>query len=121
MKPHVASLWNAIILIAFSAWAYFTSETPSATALIPAGIGVLLLILNPGVKKEAKIPAHIAVLLTLVALIGLYKPLTGAIGRNSTIGIVRVSIMMLSTALALVTFIRSFIEVRKQRKLEENQ
>lgn len=121
MKPHVASFANAIILITFSTWAYFTSETPSTTALIPAGIGLVLLLLNSGVKKEAKIPAHIAVVLTLVALIGLYKPLTGALGREDNIAIIRVVIMMLSTAFALVTFIRSFIEVRKQRKLEENQ
>ena len=88
------------------------------TALIPVFIGGILLVMVPGVKKEAKIPAHVAVLLTLVVLIGLIPPLMGVIKRGSTIGIARVSVMIFSTALALITFIRSFIEVRKRREQE---
>ena len=71
MKAHTASLINALILIALSLWGYFSSETPSMTALIPTAIGVVLLALNNGVKKENKVIAHIAVLLTLLSLIGL--------------------------------------------------
>ena len=83
-------------------------------------IGGILLVIVPGVKKEAKIPAHVAVLLTLIVLLGLIMPLMGALDRGSTVGIIRVAVMIFSTALALVTFIRSFIEVRKKRKLEGN-
>lgn len=121
MKPYIASRINAITLIIFASWAYFSSETPSFTALIPLFIGIVLLLLNSGVKKEAKIPAHIAVLLTLIACIGLIKPLFGAIERNSFIAIVRVCIMLLSSVFAMVTFIRSFIEVRRQRNLNKHK
>ena len=120
MKPYITSFINALILISFGLWAYFTSENPSMTALIPVIIGGILLVMVPGVKKEAKIPAHVAVLLTLIVLLGLIMPLMGALDRGSTIGIIRVAVMIFSTALALVTFIRSFIEVRKKRKLEGN-
>ena len=120
MKPYIASFINALILIPFGLWAYFTSENPSMTALIPVIIGGILLVMVPGVKKEAKIPAHVAVLLTLIVLLGLIMPLMGALDRGSTVGIIRVAVMIFSTALALVTFIRSFIEVRKKRKLEGN-
>ena len=37
----------------------------SITALIPVVLEILL-ILHPGVKKEAMVPAHLAVLLTLI-------------------------------------------------------
>tara|TARA_B100001059_G_C17674081_1_gene496075 strand:- start:154 stop:516 length:363 start_codon:yes stop_codon:yes gene_type:complete len=120
MKPHIASFINAVILISFGLWAYFTSENPSMTALIPVIIGGILLVIVPGVKKEAKVTAHIAVLLTLVVLLGLIMPLMGALDRGSTAGIVRVAVMIFSTAFALLTFIRSFIEVRRKRKLESN-
>ncbi len=119
MKPYLSSLINAIVLVGFGLWAYLTSDNPSVTALIPVFIGVVLLALNPWVKKEAKIPAHIAVVLTLLVFLGLIKPLMGAIDRASSIGILRVSLMLLTTAIALISFIRSFIEVRKQRRLEE--
>ncbi len=114
----MVSLLNAIVLISIGTWGYIGSESPSITALIPVAIGVILLLLNPWLKKENKIIAHIVVLLTFVILIGLFKPLMGAIDRDSTISIVRVSVMMLFTVIALITFIRNFINVRKLREIE---
>ncbi|MEM7431071.1 MAG: hypothetical protein AAF351_03925 [Pseudomonadota bacterium] len=118
MKPHQASLINAVVLIAMSAWAYLASDTPSVTAFIPAAFGVLLLACLPGVKAENKIVAHIAVLLTLVVLVALFMPLRGAIGREDTLAIVRVGLMMATTAFALAMFIKSFIDVRRNRASE---
>ena len=114
MKAHTASLINAILLIVLPLWGYLSSDTPSPTALIPAAIGVILLALNFGVKKENKVIAHIAVLLTLLILIALIKPLMGAIGRADTLAIGRLGAMIISTALAMVFFVKSFIEARKK-------
>ena len=118
MKAHIASLINAILLIGLGLWGYLGSDTPSVTALIPVIIGVLLLVMNPGVKKENKIIAHIAVLLTLIILFGLIMPLRGALGRDDNGAVIRVVIMMLSTLLAMVSFVRSFIDARKKRENE---
>ena len=115
MKAHTASLVNALILIGFGLWAYFGSDTPSKTALIPVGFGAVILFLYRGVKKENKIVAHIAVLLTLLILGGLVKPLTAATGRGDGLAIMRVSVMILSTVGALFFFIKSFIDVRRAR------
>ena len=114
MKAHIASLINALILIGFGLWAYLGSDSPSKTALIPVVFGVVLLILYPGVKKENKIAAHIAVLLTLLILGGLVKPLLGALDRD-WLAVMRVVVMMVSTVAALVFFIKSFIDVRRAR------
>lgn len=115
MKAHTASLINAIALIGLSLWGYLSSATPSFTALIPTIVGAVLLVLNPGVKKENKIIAHIAVLLTLLILFGLVKPFTGAMGRADTPAMIRVAIMILTTIVAMVFFVKSFIEERKRR------
>ena len=116
MKAHTASLLNALVLVVFGLWAYFGSETPSKTALIPAGFGVVLLALYPGVKKENKIIAHVAVLLTLLILGGLVKPLLGALERNDGLAIFRVVAMIATTLLALFYFIKSFVDVRRARR-----
>lgn len=118
MKPHIASLINAILLITLPLWSYFTSKEPSITALIPTFVGVVLLLCNPGIKSENKIIAHVAVLLTLLILFGLIKPLMGAIGREdpNPLAIGRVVVMIISTIVALVTFIQSFIQARKNRE-----
>jgi hypothetical protein len=115
MKAHTASLVNALVLVAFGLWAYFGSETPSKTAFIPVGFGLVILSLHKGIKKEDKIVAHIAVLLTLVILVALVKPLTAAIGRSDSLAVVRVAVMMLSTAVALFFFVKSFVDVRRAR------
>ena len=118
MKAHTASLINAVLLIVLPLWGYLSSETPSKTALIPAGIGIILLAMNPGVKKENKVIAHIAVLLTLLILIALIKPLMGAVGRGDGLAILRLAVMIVSTALAMVFFVKSFIDARKRREKE---
>lgn len=115
MKAHIASLINAILLITLSLWGYLSSATPSLTALIPTFVGVILLILNKGLKNENKAIAHIAVLLTLLILVGLIKPLMGSFNRADSGAVIRITIMILSTVLAMVFFVKSFIDARKNR------
>jgi len=115
IKPFIASLINAFLLISLGAWGYLASDTPSFTALIPVALGILLLIFNKGLKNDNKIAAHLVVLLTFIVLIGLLKPFSGALSRSDIPAITRVIIMMISSIYALITFIKSFIDVRKQR------
>tara|TARA_X000000950_G_scaffold277469_1_gene366954 strand:+ start:4721 stop:5071 length:351 start_codon:yes stop_codon:yes gene_type:complete len=115
MKAHIVSLIHAFALIGLGGYGYLSSDTPSVTALIPVVFGVLLLAMNNGVKKENKVIAHIAVLLTLLIIIGLIKPLTGAMGRGDSAAVARVATMLVLGVLAMVSFVRSFIAARKAR------
>jgi len=116
MKAHTASLINAIVLLATSAWAYFASTAPSFTALIPAVFALLLIACYSGVKKENKIIAHIAAVLTLVIVLALITPLRGAIGREDPMAIMRVGLMMASSVVAMVFFVKSFVDARRRRQ-----
>lgn len=116
MKVYFVTMLNGFILVLLGAWGYLGSQTPSPTALIPVFAGILLLYFVTGVKAQNKVIAHLAVLLTLVLVIALIKPLIGAIGRSDNLAISRVSFMMISSAVNLVYFIRSFIAVRKARE-----
>lgn len=116
MKPYIINLINAIVLIAIGTWGYFGSETPSKTALIPVFLGIVLLLVTPQFRKGNKVIAHIAVILTLFIFLALFKPLTGAIGRNDSIAMYRVIVMMFSSLVALIFFIKSFIDARIVRK-----
>ncbi len=115
MKVYLVNMINAFILILLGLWGYWGSETPSLTALIPVLGGIMLLLFVKGVRSGNRAIAHFAVTLTLVLLIGLIKPLSGAFGRADNGAIVRVAIMMVSCAVAMGYFIRSFINVRKER------
>tara|TARA_B100001094_G_scaffold215831_1_gene209931 strand:- start:659 stop:1009 length:351 start_codon:yes stop_codon:yes gene_type:complete len=115
MKAHTISLINSLILITMGLWGYFESDSRPVTALIPVIVGFILLAINSGVKKENKVIAHIAVLLTLLIVIGLIMPFLGSIERGNVIGIFRVSLMIFTSVLAMIAFIRSFIAARKSR------
>jgi hypothetical protein len=121
MTPANVSLINALVLVGVGLAGYVLPEDPSKTALIPVGFGVLILLFNPGLRKHNKVIAHLAVGATLLILLGLIMPLKGAIGREDGAAIARVSVMLLATLFALVVFIRSFIQGRKDQGRKEKQ
>ena len=121
MKTHQANLLNSITLILMPLWAYLTFEgtvdkpEQSVTAFIPLFFGVVLLLCNGGVKKENKIIAHLAVVITLIAIAGVFtKPFLKAIEEGRNLGIFRTSLMLLTSLFAMITFIKSFIAARKK-------
>ena len=115
MKPHKISLIHAIALVALGSFGALSSE--SMTAWIPTVFGVLLLACNRGVKNENKVLAHVAVLLTLLIVIGLVKPLQGALGREDMdmAAAARVATMLGLSVVALATFVKSFMDARKKK------
>ena len=115
MKASLSSLLNAVILISMGLWGYFESESKAITALIPVIIGIILLLVNKGVKNENKALAHVAVLLTFLILLGLIKPLMGAFERENAYAIIRVLLMIISSLWAMISFIKSFISARKNK------
>ena len=111
MNAHTASLVNAIILITVGVWGYFESGSP--TSLIPVFIGVVLVLLNKGIKNHNKIIAHIAVLVTLLGF-ALIMPLMRALEDGRTDAVLRIIIMLSSTVYAMVFFVKSFIDARRK-------
>ena len=116
MNATKANLLNSIVLIAVGGWGYFDGDGKSITALIPVIFGVVLLLCYSGIKKQNKVIAHIAVLVTFICLLGLFMPLNGAIERGNDTAVVRVSAMIVTSLTALIFFIKSFIENRKASK-----
>ena len=74
-------------------WAYFTSDNPSITALIPVFVGVVLLAINRGVKRRKS--KHILQYITLIILFGLFMPLKVLLAEDQ-LGIIRVAVMAIS-------------------------
>lgn len=119
MKPYLASLINAFVLVLLGLWGYFGSDSPSVTALIPVVIGLLLLLMNRGLRKQNRVVAHLVAVLTLLTLSTLVKPLTGAIGREDATAILRVSLMIATTLFAFITFVKSFLDARAAPKNQD--
>ena len=106
---------NSIALLTMSLWGFI--DTNSVTALIPAIFGTILFVLGVLLNSEklVKMAAHVIVLFTLLILAALtIQVLPGAIERKG-IGLVRVLIMITTSSIAMIVFIKSFIDNRKSR------
>ena len=123
MKTYQANMLNVLTLIAMSLWAYFAYEptpdkmSPSVTTFIPLVFGAILLLCHNGIKKENKIIAHVAVLVTLLSVIGLTKPFMSALDEERFMSVFRVGAMILTGVLAMTIFIQSFIRNRRKNKM----
>jgi hypothetical protein len=113
MKPWQANIINAIILITVGLISYFVTQSP--TAFIAPGFGVIFLAMTPPFKKENKVVAHIVVVLTLLLIVALGKPMSGAVADGDTAGIIRVGIMIASNLFAMIFYVKSFIDARRNR------
>lgn len=116
MKPYSASLINAGVMIAAGTWDYLVTNELSLASLMPFTAGLALLLLNGGLRRENKIIAHIVVVLTLLVALFLLIPLVSSIGRPDGMAVLRIVFMILSAFLALIFFIRSFIQARENRQ-----
>ena len=114
MNSTNANYLNSICLILIGTWGYFDVSSP--TALIPVGFGVALLLCSSGIKNENKVIAHIAVLLTLVILLSLAGMRLPKSIDQGGIGLIRVLLMIGTSALSMLYFIKSFIANRKANK-----
>jgi len=110
------NLINSIALISMSAWGYI--DTNSFTALIPAFFGVLLFILGTMLTNEklVKLSAHLVVLFTLLILLALIIQVLPGVVERGGVGLIRVILMISTSAIAMTIFIKSFIDNRKSRQ-----
>ena len=117
------NLINVFTLISLGLWGYIDVSNYNLativsfehwTALITVLFGIILLLCNKGIQNSNKAIAHIAVVLTLLVLIALVgKRLPISIDQGG-VGLFRVLAMSLSSFIAFIAFIRSFIENRKK-------
>jgi Ca2+/Na+ antiporter len=113
MKPYVANLINALTLVVVGGWAYL--DKGATTALIPVIAGTIFWLYTNKIKEGDKTAAHIVVLLTLLVTLGLFMPLRRELRMDDTMGVIRTFMMLCSSVFALVVFIQSFREARKNR------
>lgn len=117
MKAHAANMINSTALITIGLWDYLATQTLASTNMIPVAGGLFLLIFYDGVKREDKVTAHIVVIITLFVFLSLIKPFDEALQDSETGATIRYLVMLLTSLLAIVYFVKSFIDARKDRKL----
>jgi len=119
MKAATANILNAIVLIAAGLYGYFgiaaSDGTHSLTALIPAAFGIIFLAMQKGVANHNKIISHVVVVLTLLLLVMCimrFVKVQDWVDKKYVF-----LACVISNAVALIAFIGSFIEARKNRKI----
>ncbi len=114
MKPVQVNFINGLILAVVGLYGYFgvagADGNASPTALIPTAFGVLLIILGFFWEKAPKIVSHVVVVLTLVLLVMVTNRFLKVDAWDSKKYLFLAA--LISNAVALVVFIRSFVAAR---------
>ncbi len=113
MNPLTINYLNGFVLIAAGLYGYFTILPQSPTALIPAFAGIIFVILGLLWKKSPKVVAHIAVVLALIMFAMCIWRFTKIDVWNAPKYIFTICIA--SNLLALIVFIKSFVNARKEK------
>lgn len=106
MKTYQVNLLNGLILIIIGMWAYLTTSTDTATALIPVAFGSLFVITVPPFRSGNPLTANILTLLCALLIIALSMSLWRTIQEKQGFPILSLVIMLLSSCVALVFLIR---------------
>ena len=112
MNSRIANLINSTSLILIGLWGYLSVS--SITALIPVAFGIGLILCDSGLKNHNKLIAHIAVSLTLIILLALIGMRLPKSIESGGLGLFRVLAMCATSLIAMVYFVRSFIEARRK-------
>tara|TARA_B100000767_G_C19455084_1_gene405715 strand:- start:163 stop:558 length:396 start_codon:yes stop_codon:yes gene_type:complete len=108
---------NSFSLIFCGLWGYFMDFSP--VVLIPVICGIILLLCTNGLKKQNKLIAHIAVLLTLIILITLiYMRLSKSL-YSGEIYLDTLQMMILTSVFSMIYFVKSFIANRKNKQINK--
>lgn len=106
MKTHQINLVNGIILIVIGLWAYASTTTDTATALIPVAFGGLFVITVPPFRAGNPLTANILTLLSGLLVIALLISLWSRIRDEQGIPVFHLIIMIISSTVAFVFLLR---------------
>ncbi|MGH9660254.1 MAG: hypothetical protein ACRD96_17015 [Bryobacteraceae bacterium] len=120
--PTVTIVFGAVLIV-LGAGGYFGSGQASATALIPAGFGLLLVVFGAMARdeKKLKMAMHVAVVVGLVGFLGSARGLAGLAKMASGETVERPMAAIAQSVMAALMLIyvglcvKSFIDARRQR------
>lgn len=110
MRPYQINLINAIVLLAIGLWGYFHPAAQRSSALIPVAFGVLFLCTTPLFRRKNLIVAYLVSSLTLLLVLALAFSLIEAFPYHETGKIIRLSLMALSSGIAVGIYFRTFLQ-----------
>ena len=106
MKTYQINLLNGITLIVIGLWAFLTTTTETATALVPVAFGGLFLLTIPPFRSGNPLTANILTLLSGLLIIALSLSLWSTVRDQQGLPVLPLIIMLLSTSVAFVFLIR---------------
>jgi len=112
-----ATMGIAAVLIVVGVVGYVGTDRQSATALIPAVLGLLLLALGWLARNEAyrKHAMHAVAVLALLGLLGTIGGLIRLLGGTITPAAISQSLTAILTGALLGLCVKSFIDARRRR------
>jgi hypothetical protein len=111
------TLGIAAALIAVGVAGYVITDRQSATALIPAALGLLLVVFGWLARTDAyrKHAMHAVAVVALLGLLGTFRGLIRLLGGTTTPAAISQGLTALLTGVLLALCVRSFLDARRRR------
>jgi len=116
MRPHQINLINAVVLLAIGLWGYLHPDAQRSSALIPVAFGALFLTTTPMVRSGNLVVSFLVSSLTLLLVLALGASLVEALQYHETGSIFRLSVMSLSSVLAVGIYFKAYLDQRARSK-----
>ncbi|MDA8693205.1 hypothetical protein N9L92_04015 [Saprospiraceae bacterium] len=117
MNASNMNMINALVLVVLGMWGVNeTGLERSPTPVIPVVVGIILFVCTGFIRNHHKVVSHVAVVLTVLIIIGLLRPFMKAIEGGDSMVIFRTGIMILTSIIATIFFIKSFKAARLAKR-----
>lgn len=110
MKPSQINLFNSCVLLFIGMAGFYANNFNFHTAIIPIGCGLLFLILNTWLKRNNITGFYVVLILSSVLCIAFIWPLIRNIEQKDHMGIMRISLEMLSCFLATLVYVKYIVD-----------
>jgi NADH:ubiquinone oxidoreductase subunit 2 (subunit N) len=113
MNASNVNMINALVLVGLGMWGVnATGLENSPTPVIPVVVGIILFVCTGFIRNHHKVVSHIAVVLTVLIIIGLARPFMKAMDSGDSMAMLRTGVMIFTSIVATIFFIKSFREAR---------
>ncbi|HRI00854.1 MAG TPA: hypothetical protein PK006_07380 [Saprospiraceae bacterium] len=113
MKPVQANLINCFVLVFIGLWSFQSTDFLHKTAMVPVITGIVLSAFHKGMKEGNKIAGITVLVITSLLFIALFLPLKREIEAKDYLGILRVSLMLISCAYSIFVLMRNIFSAQK--------
>ncbi len=119
MKSQTAALINSIVLILIGIWGFIANDYAIHTLIVPLSAGIILLIFSRFLQIDKPNVLLLVSFLTFILMLAFIVPFQRNAEQSDVMGMLRIGIEMMASAMALIVYLRNFVQLKMNHKTHD--